>query len=89
MKVAYFRGWEESEHVTTFARRLDLEQMKLDTNCSSIPDNDKRDHYILEMYQRKDFDRRNMTEYEGKLNAGKDWAGTTKYFEGLIAELKE
>ena len=50
MKVEYFRGWEEEEHVTAFARHLDLEQMELDTNIIAISDEDKRNHYILQMY---------------------------------------
>ena len=79
IKTEYFRGWEESEHVTAFTRRLDLEQMELGTNGISIPDEDKRDHCVLEMYQRKEFDRREMTEYEGKPD--KYWAGTMNYFE--------
>jgi hypothetical protein len=55
MKTEYFRGWEESEHITAFARRLDLEQTELGTNGIAIPDEDKRDHYVLEMYRRNYF----------------------------------
>ena len=63
--------------------------MELGTNGIVIPDEDKRDHYVLEMYRRKEFNRREMTEYEGKPDADKDWAGTTNYFKELISELEE
>jgi hypothetical protein len=45
----YMRGWNEDEHLTAFAIRLDLEQKKLLADGITITDVDKNAHYILEM----------------------------------------
>ena len=89
MKDEFFRGWESDEHITAFATRLNRGKRELAVNGVVITDDEIRDHYVIQMYQKGDFDKREMTEYEAKQDADKDWAGTKAYFEQLADEQEE
>ena len=87
MKKRFYRGWQEGEHITAFATRLNREQKELKRQKITITDNDKLQHYLLEMYDSNQFDRRELTDWEKKDDADKKWDNATEYFEEIIANI--
>jgi hypothetical protein len=83
----YERGWEENEHISAFATRLDDEQAKLLADGITISDENKKSHYILEMWNCKRFSEPVMSKWTNRLPARKTWARAKSYFEKKAGEL--
>ena len=65
----YYRGWNDQEdHITGFARGLDIDQAKLRSDGLVISDVDKLQHYMLQMWNCNLFDQLTMTEWTIKPN---------------------
>ena len=81
------RGWEEDEHISAFATRLDDEQAKLLADGITVSEENKMSNYILEMWNSKRFSEPVMSKWTRKPPARKTWARATAYFEKKAAEL--
>lgn len=75
-----------TEHVSAFKRRLDKAQKKCIKVGASAEDKAKVQIYVKEMYKTGMFDQKELSAYENKPAAGKDWNGTTTYFAKLIKD---
>ena len=87
MKQRFYRGWQEGEHITAFATRLDREQKELARQKVIITNDDQLQHYILEMYDSNQFDRKELTDWEKKDEYNKTWDEATEYFEDIVADI--
>ena len=61
MKDHFYRDWAEDEHITAYGARVTTEHGELEENGITIDENNVVEHYVLQMYRRGDFDRRDMT----------------------------
>ena len=89
MKDKYLIGWKEEEHITAFKAQLMRGKKELSINSIVVNDDEIRDHYVIEMYKRKIFDKNEMTEYEKLADPDKDWDPTHAYFEGIVEDHEE
>jgi hypothetical protein len=81
------RGWEEDQHISAFATRLDDEQAKLLADGITISEENKISHYILEMWNCKRFSEPVMSKWSKKPPARKTWERAKSYFEKKSGEL--
>ena len=66
MKDHFCRDWTKDKHITVYGARVDKEHGKLEENVITIDEDGLVEYYVLQMYKRGDFDRRDMTIYEAK-----------------------
>jgi hypothetical protein len=87
IKAEYLTKWDGNMHLTTFGKRLDNEQIRIEHFGITISDKDKLQFYLKQMYTCNQFNQTQMTTWENKPEAIKnDWAMAKQYFEGLIRD---
>lgn len=86
MKDHYYRGWETAhdEHIEEFIKRLNEEQVMLLRDRIKISTEDKRQHFLEEMYEATIFDRRDYKDWEDKNDEEKTWDAATEHFSGIV-----
>ena len=89
MKDHFYCDWAEDEHLTAYGARLTKERGELVANGITLDDDVVVEHYVLQMYKRGEFDRRDMTTYKAKPDNQKTFELTMLYFEGLVAAQEE
>ena len=82
-------GWEDNEHISAFATQLDDEQAKLLADGITILEENKKLHYILEMWNCKRFSEPVMSKWTQKPPARKTWARAKAYFEKRSGEFNK
>ena len=88
MKANYYQKWTADIHITDFGKQLDDEQAQLATTNITIPEADKLQFYIEQMYASRYFNREMMIAWEDKTTANKTWATAKTYFEGETAKIE-
>ena len=63
IRDAYYTKWEEDEHLTAFSKRLDDEQDRLIRSDIVIPDQDKLQFYLEQMYASRRYDKQEILEW--------------------------
>ena len=60
----YYTKWDKEEHLTAFCKRLEDEQNWLVRSNIIIPDDNKLQLYLEQMYASGNFDKQEMLEWE-------------------------
>ena len=89
MKDHFYRDWTDDEHITAYDARVGKEHGKLEENEITIDKDDVVEQYVLQMYKRGDFDRRDMMIYKAKTDDQKILDLAMDYCEGLVAAQEE
>ena len=84
----YKHGWSPEEHFTTFAKRLSREQKKLKSDNIIISDADKKQHLMIQVWDRDHFDRAVMIEWNEQPNIQKSFDNAVAYFTKNLAAIK-
>ena len=84
----YKRGWSQEEHFTTFAKRLSREQKKLKSDNIIISDADKKQHLMIQVWDRDLFDRAVMNEWNERPNINKSFDHAVAYFTKQLAAIE-
>jgi hypothetical protein len=61
---AYYLKWDSNEHLTAFGKRLGNNQKALIRSDVTIPDNDKLQFYLKEIYNSNKFKKQDMLTWE-------------------------
>ena len=88
MIVNYKWGWSLDEHFTSFAKRLSREQKKLKEGKIIIFDTDKKQHLMIQVWDRDLFNRAVMIERKEQPSIKKDCANAVGYFTKLLEEIE-
>ena len=90
MKNHYYRGWqvENDEDIHDYVKRLDEEQEKMSQDGITISTDDKLQHFMEEMYDSGQFDRRDYRGWEDRPDFEKTWEEATSYFEAIIEAME-
>ncbi len=87
LRLAYYTEWDSEIHLTAFRKRLDDDQIRIKRFGLIIPDKDKLQFYLKQMYASNHFDKKEMTEWENKPIAIKgDFDEAKLYFKGLVKD---
>jgi len=81
--------WNLVEDITAYERALDKNQITCLDLGVPINDSDKVQIYMENMYMSDMFEERDMTEWEEKPEADKDWATAKTYFGSLFKKRKK
>ena len=75
MKDHYYRGWqvENDEDINDYVKRLNEEQEKMSQDGITISTDDKLQHFMEEMYDSGQFDRRDYRDWEDRPDFEKTW----------------
>ena len=85
LRKAYYSKWDNNEHLTTFGKRLDDDQKALIRSDVTIPNNDKLQFYLKEIYDSNKFDKQDMLTWEQSSAIIKTNFDQTKaYFEKIV-----
>ncbi len=85
----YLRGWNpEDKHIKGFALRLDKEQADLLNDDVTITLDQKKTHYMLQMWDCGHFDNPIMTRWTQKPAADKTHANARTFFEAETAGIE-
>ena len=85
LKDAYYTKWSGDEHLTAFGKRLDDDQRALVRSDVTIPDEDKLQFYLEQMYDSNHFEKSEMLDWEKKPSVTKsDYTAAKNYFEELV-----
>ena len=90
----YIIGWERNnkplpEGIKKFAKRLDEEQTALRRDGITISDTDKKDHYLVEVFQSGVFPAATIREWKTKPTADKTYDNVKDFFQDETKGLKE
>jgi hypothetical protein len=66
--IAYYVEWDGKQHLTSFGKHLNDKQVHIKRFGITISDKDKLQFYLKQMYASKQFDKKEMTEWENKTN---------------------
>ena len=81
----FYCGWnDQEEHIAGFARCLDDEQAKLQSDGLVISDVDKLQHYMLQMWNCLLFNQLTMTEWTIKPNKNKSYENAVTFFNEKV-----
>jgi hypothetical protein len=85
LKAAYYTKWDHAnEHLTAFGKRLDDDQRALIRSDITIPDDDKHQFYLEEIYDSNHFDKQEMLTWERKPSVTKtDFTLAKAHFEAI------
>ena len=72
--------WSPDEHFTTFAKRLSREQKKLKNDSINISDADKKQHLMIQVWDRDLFDRAVMIKWSERPTIQKSFDHMVAYF---------
>ncbi len=87
LRIAYYAEWDGEQHLTAFGKRLDDNQVRIESFGITISDEDKLQFYLEQMYASNHFDKKETTEWENKPESIKiDFNNAKTYFEGLIRD---
>jgi hypothetical protein len=64
LQKAYYLKWDSDEHLTAFGKRLDNNQKALVGSDVTIPDNNKLQFYLDEIYDSNKFNKQDMLPWE-------------------------
>ena len=81
IKANYYRGKGMDERLSKFATRLDKEQTRLTVDGVVIPDPDKFQHYLSEIYKSGIFTTEAITQWTEKPPAQQTYANARTFFE--------
>ena len=85
IRDAYYTKWDEDEHLTAFGTRLEDEQDWLVRSNIVIPDEDKLQFYLEQMYASGKFDKQEMLEWEKQPdNTKEDYPLAQAYFKTIV-----
>ena len=83
------RPWDHNmQHVTKYCTDLDKAQINCEKAEVKQDDTVKVQVFVESMIKSELFEEKELTEYEDKAKADKDWSGTKKYFIKLIKSKK-
>ena len=88
LKHCYRRAWESDKHVSQLAPRLNQEQEDLASHAIIISNDDKCQHYMVQMYDLGQFDARTMTKWEKRPAIRKTWNEATTFFEEVVDDME-
>ncbi len=87
--IAYYAEWDGEQYLTGFGKHLDDNQVRIKWFGIIITKKDKLQFYLKQMYASNHFDKKEMTEWENKPEAIKNYFNDAKtYFEGLVRDYK-
>jgi hypothetical protein len=75
--------WDETTHITKYARLLDKQQRLCRDIGVPAPDLTKVQYYVENMYSSEMFDEKEMNAWENKPTTHKDWKDAKAYFKEL------
>ena len=81
IKANYYRGKGMDERLSKFTTRLDEEQTRLTVDGVVIPDPDKFQHYLSEIYKSGIFTTEAITQWTEKPPAQQTYANARTFFE--------
>jgi hypothetical protein len=85
IRDAYYAKWDEEEHLTAFGKRLEDGQDWLVRSDIVVPDEDKLQFYLKQMYASIRFDKQEMLEWEKQPdNTKADYTLARAYFETIV-----
>ena len=87
MVANYKRGWSSDEHFTTFAKWISWEQKKLKEDNIVISNADKKQHLMIQVWDRDLFDPAEMVEWNERPTIQKDFANVVAYFTKNLAAI--
>ena len=90
----YFRGWERGrtprpETLAKYAKRLDEEQEALGRDGITISAADKKEHYLVQLYQSGVFPTTTIREWKRKPEADQTYTNAKTFFEAEHKGLSE
>jgi hypothetical protein len=88
MVVSYKRVWSLDEYFTTFAKWLSREKKKLQEDNIIISDADKKQHLMVQVWDRDLFDRAFMIEWNTQPSIQNDYAHAVAYFAKHLAAIE-
>ena len=88
MVANYTRRWSSDEHFTTFTKRLLREHKKLKEDNIIISNTDKKQHLLIQVWDRNLFDRAVMIEWNERPTILKDFANAVAYFTKNLVAIK-
>jgi hypothetical protein len=89
LRKAYHSKWDSDEHLTRSSKHLDDDQKALVRLDVTIPDNDKLQFYLEEIYDSNKFDKQDMLTWEQSSAIIKTNFDQTKaYFEKIVKATK-
>ena len=82
MTKSFYQKWNQMEHITKFAKRLDDEMTYLNTHDGiEITEANKLQFYTEQMLDSTYFDKSTIMKWEKRDPSRKTWAKATSYFE--------
>ena len=81
LKAHYYRGNESNERVSKFATRLDQEQARLASDGILIPETDKFQHYLSEIYKSGVFSVEAITQWTETPALQQTYANVRTFYE--------
>ena len=85
IRDAYYAKWDEEEHLTAFGKRLEDGQDRLVRSDIIIPDKDKLQFYLKQMYVSGRFEKQEMLEWEKQpYNTKADYTLAQDYFKTIV-----
>ena len=85
LKNTYYSKWVSDEHLTAFGKCLDDDQKALVRSDVTIPNEDKLQFYLKQMYESNHFDKAKMLDWEKQSVAVKtNFACAKDYFKALV-----
>ena len=88
MVTNYKRGWSSDKHFTTFTKRLSREQKKLQEDSIIISNADKKQHLMIQVWDRDIFNRAVTIEWNERLSIQKSFAHAVAYFTKNLAAIE-
>ena len=88
MIVNYKCGWSLDDHFAIFVKRLSREQKKLKNNSIIILDADKKQHLMIQVWDRDLFNRAVMIEWNERPNINRSFDHVVAYFTKQLAAIK-
>ena len=82
LKDHYYRGKQPDERLSKFATRLDVEQARLAIDGIVIPNDDKFQHYLSEIYKSGIFTLEAITQWTERAPDEQTYANARTFFEG-------
>jgi hypothetical protein len=85
LKKEYYTKWDADEHLTAFRKHLNNDQRAFVQSDITIPDDNKLQFYLEEIYNSNRFDKQEMLPWEQQPAATKtDYDLARAYFESIV-----